>query len=190
MMKHLFNYFLSGLLLVLAVTATYLVLSYAIVAIDGIIPAPIPGVGLLVVLSIITFLGYLGRNVIAKPILNFIIGIIEKAPVINIIYKSTRELAEAFLGTDRKLDKPVLFDVYDNETYRVGFITQESMSHLGLNDYVGVYVPHSYNFSGNFFMVKRSRTKALKISSTEAMRFAVTGGIVNLAPSANTQAQL
>lgn len=190
MMKQLFNYFLNGLLLVLPVAATYLVLSYGIVAIDGIIPIPIPGVGLLVVLTIITSLGYLGRNVIAKPILNFIIGIIEKAPVINIIYKSTREFAEAFLGTNRKLDKPVLFDVYDNETYRVGFITQESMSHMGLPDYVGVYVPHSYNFSGNFFMVKRTRTQALKISSSEAMRFAVTGGVVNLTPNSNTETKL
>ena len=186
MMKQLLNYFLNGLLLVLPVAATYIVLSYAIIAIDGIIPTPIPGVGLLVVLTIITFLGYLGRNVMAKPILNFIIGIIERAPVINIIYKSTREFAEAFLGTDRKLDKPVLFDVYDNETYRVGFITQESMTHLGLPDYVGVYVPHSYNFSGNFFMVKRSRTRALTISSTEAMRFAVTGGVVNLGPNSKS----
>jgi len=180
MIKHLFNYFLNGLLLVLPVAATYFVLSYAIVAIDGIIPTPIPGMGLLVVVTAITFLGYLGRNVLAKPILNFIIGVIEKTPVINIIYKSTREFAEAFLGTERKLDKPVLFDVYDNETYRVGFITQESMSHLGLKDFVGIYVPHSYNFSGNFFMVKRSRTKALNISSSDAMRFAVTGGVVNL----------
>ncbi len=189
MMKQLFNYFLNGLLLVLPVAATYIVLAYAIIVVDGIIPIPIPGVGLLVVLTITTLLGYLGRNVIAQPILKYIIGVIEKAPVINIIYKSTREFAEAFLGTDRKLDKPVLFDVYDNETYRVGFLTQESLAHLGLDDYVGVYVPHSYNFSGNFYMVKRSRTKALTISSSEAMRFAVTGGVVNLGQSSISEAK-
>ena len=179
-MKKLLTYFFNGLLLVLPVAATYYVLAFTIVQLDGLIPVPIPGLGIVIVLAAITFIGYLGRNVLIQPIVRFLEKIILRLPIISVIYKSTRDFAEAFLGNERKFENPVLYDMSGQGDYRIAFLTQESMKQFELDDFVGVYVPHSYNFSGNFYVVPRSRIRDLKMTTSEAMRLAVTGGVVNV----------
>lgn len=179
-MKTFLSYFLNGLLLVLPVAATFLILSYAIVTIDGLIPLPIPGLGLVLVILLVTAIGYLGRNLFLQPFVKIFERALEKAPFVNVIYQSAREFTEAFLGTEKKFDHPVLWEIGNSGILRVGFLTQDSMTSLDLVDHVGVYVPHSYNFSGNFFIVEKSKVRPLSISSSLAMRFAVTGGVVNI----------
>ncbi len=179
-MKKLLTYFFNGLLLVIPVAATYYVLAFSIVQLDGLIPVPVPGLGILIVLSTITLIGYLGRNVLIQPIVRFLEKIILRLPIISVVYKSTRDFAEAFLGNERKFENPVLYDMSGQGDYRIAFLTQEHLEQFDLKEHVGVYVPHSYNFSGNFYIVPRSRVSPLKMTTSEAMRLAVTGGVVNI----------
>lgn len=179
-MKTFLSYFLNGLLLVLPAAATFFILTYAISTIDGLIPLPIPGLGLILVVLLVTSIGYLGRNLFLQPFVRIFERAIERTPVINVIYQSAREFTEAFLGNEKKFDHPVLWEIGDSGILRIGFLTQESMTSIGLDDYVGVYVPHSYNFSGNFFIVEKSKVRPLNLKSAQAMRFAVTGGAISL----------
>lgn len=182
-MKRLISYFFSGVLIVLPAAATYLVLSFFISKIDNIISLPIPGLGFLIVLGTVTFIGYVGGGWIAKPLLNFIDVTLSRTPFINMIYLSIKDFVEALVGSNRKFDHPVLMDLDGNQTYRIGFLTQRDLNVLGLEDYVGVYVPHSYNFSGNFFVIPRTRIRELPISATDIMRFAVSAGVVEIEKS-------
>ncbi len=179
-MKRLVRYFLNGLILLLPLIATFLILKYAILLVDNLVPTPFPGVGLIIVLISITLVGFLGRNVVFAPFVNLFLQFVEKTPVVSLIYRSTKEFTEAFIGNERKFENPILYDTTGEKTYRVGFLTQESFQLDGLKDHVGVYIPHSYNFSGNFYIVPKSRITPLPIPSTLAMRFALTGGAVNL----------
>ena len=46
---------------------------------------------------------------------------------------------------------------------------------------VAVYVPQSYNFAGQLYILPRHRVKAIEsITPGEAMKYAVTGGVVAL----------
>jgi uncharacterized membrane protein len=48
-------------------------------------------------------------------------------------------------------------------------------------DKVAVYVPQAYNFAGQLYVLPREKVKKIdKISSGEAMKYAVTGGVVDL----------
>jgi len=60
---------------------------------------------------------------------------------------------------------------------QIGFVTQEDLSSLGLQDMVAVYFPHSYAFSGNHFLVPKESVRPLNISGPTAMKFIVSGGI-------------
>jgi len=51
---------------------------------------------------------------------------------------------------------------------------------LGLSGHTAVYFPHSYNISGNLLMVPTGSIKHLNISSAEAMKFVVSGGVAGL----------
>jgi uncharacterized membrane protein len=48
-------------------------------------------------------------------------------------------------------------------------------------DKVAVYVPQSYNFAGQLYILPAGRVKKIdNITSGEAMKYAVTGGVVDL----------
>jgi len=179
-MNRLLSYFFSGVLIVLPLAATVYLLSLIIRNIDGWIPVSIPGLGFIIVIVALTLIGYMGSGFLARPILGFIDTILARTPVVSVIYSSLKDLIEAFVGDKKKFEAPVLVDISGNETFRVGFITQKDGTGLTLPDHVGVYIPHSYNFSGNFYLVPKNRIKQLNIPAGQIMRFAVSGGVVNL----------
>jgi uncharacterized membrane protein len=59
----------------------------------------------------------------------------------------------------------------------IGFVTSESMDDFGLTDHVAVYLPESYNFAGNLFVVPRSRIRRIDRESADVMAFIVSGGV-------------
>ena len=65
----------------------------------------------------------------------------------------------------------------DGAVKALGFVTSESMADFGLADHVAVYLPESYNFAGNLFVVPRSRITRLERESADVMAFIVSGGI-------------
>jgi uncharacterized membrane protein len=83
----------------------------------------------------------------------------------------------AFVGEKKKFSSPVIVQISDSLS-RLGFITQENMGILGESDLVAVYFPHSYNVSGNVFLVKREKVKPLHgVKSSDVMKFMVSGGV-------------
>ena len=49
------------------------------------------------------------------------------------------------------------------------------------SDKVAVYVPQAYNFAGQLYILPRNRVRKIDgITSGEAMKYAVTGGVVDL----------
>jgi uncharacterized membrane protein len=121
----------------------------------------------------------ISSSILIKPILNSLDKIISQAPLVKIIYTSIKDFMNAFVGKDRKFTEPVLVKVNkDSDLEKMGFITQHDLQNLGIEKgKVAVYLPHSYNFSGNLFIVPSSNVKALNASPTEVMKFIVTAGV-------------
>ncbi len=133
-------------------------------------------IGLL--LSII-FLGYLGSTFFIKPITQTVEKVISKIPIVSFLYSSIKDLSGAFIGDEKKFDQPILVNMdKDGVLKKPGFITRKALSQLELTDSVAVYLPHSYNFSGNLFVTdKKNITVIENISSGEYMKFIVSGGV-------------
>ena len=69
----------------------------------------------------------------------------------------------------------------DMEVQKLGFITKEDLSGIGIADEnVAVYFPHSFNFSGNLFIVPRKNITPLDAKSQIVMKFIVSGGVTEL----------
>ena len=172
------TYFLRGLLLVVPLALTAYIIVISIRWLDGLIELNIPGLGLLIILGSITVFGYLGSSFLIRPILNFFEGIVIKVPFVRIIYTSLKDLISAFVGDQKKFRQAVMVDlIVDGSIKRVGFITQEDMTTMGAPGFVAVYFPHSYNFSGNLLIIPKAQVKPLSLSSTDAMKFVVSGGV-------------
>ncbi len=150
-------------------------------SVNGQIPK-VTGLGFVVVISLVLMVGWLSSLYFLEKLVSVFDKALEKTPGIKIIYSSVKEFLEAFAGSNKKFDKPVLVAIDAEDVFRIGFITQENCEHLGLKDHVTVYVPHSYAISGISFIVPLSKIRKLPkhISAAEAMKYAISGGVTSV----------
>ncbi len=98
--------------------------------------------------------------------------------MVRIFYTAFKDLISAFVGDKKKFKTPVLITLNkENNIRKLGFLTQESFNEIGEDESVAVYCPHSYAFSGDMFIVPRENVKPVNISSAEAMKLIVSGGV-------------
>ena len=144
-------------------------------------PEKIPGLGFLVVVVIVFLVGYISSSFIISKLVELFDNILEKTPGVKIIYSTVKDFLEAFAGNKKKFDKPVLVSIESPDVWRIGFITQSDVSEFGLHEHVAVYIPHSYAFAGVTFLVKHDRIRKVeKVSSANAMKFVVSGGVTDV----------
>lgn len=176
--KSLFQYFLRGLLLVVPVGLTVYLIVAMVQWTDNLLPIDIPGLGLITVFFVTALLGYLANTIFARPFFDLFSGMLKKIPLVSFLYTSINDLVTAFVGDKKKFDTPVLvpFDA-DRVLFKPGFITQTDLEEIGLPGFVTVYLPHSYNFSGNVFLVEKSKLILLSGKNTEIMKYIVSGGV-------------
>lgn len=185
-MRKIFFYFLQGLILVapFGITIYIVILIFRffnnlIAGIFGdLFPFNIPGFGLLVVFFAITLLGLLARTVIARPVKKMWNKLLDKAPLLKLVYSSLKDLMNAFVGKEKKFNHPVRVKVnLVSDLEKLGFLTREDLLELGIEGkMVAVYFPHSYNFSGEMFIVPAEHVTPLEASPSEVMKFIVSGG--------------
>ncbi|MBT4880931.1 MAG: DUF502 domain-containing protein [Flavobacteriales bacterium] len=181
-MKKFINYFLQGLIYIVPISVTLYVVYWTFIKIDGILPFQFPGLGLIAIIALITFIGFAGSAIIASPINSFFQGLLKKAPLLQTIYTSMKDLMRTFVGKKKGFDQAVLIKLYENSTIeRIGFITNEDLSSLGIKGgKVLVYLPHSYAFSGQLFVVEKSYITPIDKSSSEIMKLIVSGGVTEI----------
>ncbi len=181
MMKKLISFFLQGLLFTVPIAATFWVVFKLFNYIDSILPFDIPGLGILVLIGIITFFGYLGTFYFANPLFSLVERMIERAPLAKIIYSSVKDLVSAFVGEKKRFTQPVLVTLdYQSGLQRIGFITQNDLSSLGMQNKMAVYLPYSYSFMGGLFIVPKENVTPIDASGTDMMKFVISGGVTEI----------
>ena len=197
--KTLFQYFLQGLLVLAPISITIWAIQAAFSFIDGILPnlihdivpslmedaqgniRHIPGVGFLVLISILILVGYISSSFVINKMVSVFDKLLQRTPGIKFIYSTLKDFFEAFAGEKKKFTKSVLANIDDNDVWRVGFITQDDMTEFGFTDYVAVYVPMAYSVAGNVYIIPRGRVKPItNISASQSMKFAVSGGVTSV----------
>ncbi|MEK7718332.1 MAG: DUF502 domain-containing protein [Bacteroidota bacterium] len=185
-MKRLWTYFLQGLLLISPLAATVYIVFFLFRFTDGLLSTylekyfqlKVPGLGILIIVFLLIFLGIIGETIFARPIKLLINRILNRAPILRLIYTSFNDLFSAFVGKEKKFHRPVVVLVDEkNDIWRMGFLTNDKMGEMGLEGKVAVYFPLSYNISGILYIVPANRIKPLNISPAEAMKFILSGGV-------------
>jgi len=182
--KKLIRYFIQGLLILAPITLTGYALYWLFEKVDGILRpyVNIPGVGFAIIIVFVILIGWLSSNFITGSIFNLFDHWLERTPGIKLIYSTLKDFFEAFAGDKRKFNKPILVNVFGNEVWLVGFLTNEDLERFDLGaEYVSAYVPQGYNIAGQVYLVKRERIRKLQdVAASDVMKFAVTGGVVEL----------
>lgn len=186
-MKQIFNYFFRGLLFVLPIFATFyiiiVIVDWANATLNELLfywlPFEIPGLGIISAFFIIVMLGMAVSWAFARPIFSYFEQLISRTPFVKIIYTAFKDFTEAFVGNKKKFNRPVIVSLMEGVD-RIGFITEEDLTLFHVKERVAVYFPHSYNFSGNLFLVDPVKIKPLDINPADAMKFAVSAGVTQI----------
>ena len=193
------SYFIQGLIILAPIAITIFAVTALFNFIDGILPnlvqqifpnlvgthedgtpRRIPGLGFIVVIIIVLLVGYMS-SFLAGGVLNVFGRFLEKLPGIKIIYTTVKDFFEAFAGDKKKFNRPVLVNVLADNVWQIGFVTQKELGEFGMQDHVAVYVPFSYSIAGQLFFLPVNKVKLVdNISSTEAMKFAISGGVTHV----------
>ena len=114
-MKRITQYFLQGVLLVAPVAIIIYIIYSLFITVDGLLinklellmGFKIPGLGILFSFVFLTILGFLGQTALVRPLQKIIQKLIEKIPILNLLYSSLNDLFSAFVGKEKKFNTPV-----------------------------------------------------------------------------------
>lgn len=188
-MKRLTGYFLQGLLYIAPIALTIYVIYWIFIFTDNLLQSVfeqlfqihIPGLGVLIIIVGLTFLGFLGQTMIARPIKWILTQFVLKIPLLKLIYSSLKDFFSALVGKEKKFNKPVKVRMHkDDNMLRIGFITNENLNALQINDQVAVYFPFSYTFTGVTYLVPRENIEPINLPATEVIKFLMAGGVTEI----------
>lgn len=187
-MRTIANYFIYGLIFIFPLFATFYVIVFLVNWVDntlysilfGWVPFDLPGLGIITAFFIIIITGFFVTRAFTNPIFNYFERLVERTPFVKIIYTSFKDLTESLLGDKKRFNRPARVKLTEG-VERIGFITQDDLTMFGVEDRVAVYFPHSYNFSGNLFLIAPENITPLNVDPSDALKFAISAGVTQVA---------
>ena len=162
------NKFLTGILTLLPIYITYLLVRF-IVGIAPDIPylKTIPFfsdnealasiIEFLVALLVIIFIGVIVGNVVGKRLFTFFERFMEKLPLVNTIYTSSRQIMQTLTMPGKGNFKQVVLIEYPRkELWTLAFVTAYSKSKSG-EQYVHVFLPTTPNPTSGFMLFVKKK---------------------------------
>lgn len=148
----------------------------------------IPGLGLLLTLLVIVFLGWLSTLVLGRRIISIFEGFIRRIPIAKTVYGATKGVLEAVSRDQADAFKRVVLVEYPRRgIYGIGFVTNVPARWFTgdprLTDLLPVFVPTTPNpTSGFLLMVPPDEIIDCPMSVEEGLRMIVSGGILQPQP--------
>ncbi|MFC3162489.1 DUF502 domain-containing protein [Ciceribacter thiooxidans] len=146
----------------------------------------IPGFGLLIAVVSITLIGFLGKNLIGRSVVDFSERVLHRMPLVRTLYKSLKQIFESVLTDQSSSFKRVgLIEFPSPGTWSVVFIATDVRGEIAarLNEdgreMVAVFLPPTPVPTAGFLMfVSRDRIKLLDMTPEEAAKLLISGGLV------------
>lgn len=141
----------------------------------------------LITACLITFIGFLARNIIGRAILSFFEGLMIRIPIISIVYKSIKQIITAFTFQNKGMLCAVLVEYPRKGIWALGFMTKEDAS--GLYDEDGndvgegkstIFLPTTPNpTSGYYVYVDTKDIIKLSMSVENSIKVLMSAGVVS-----------
>ena len=201
MLRSLRNAFVSGLLLLAPVGVTIFVVNFLIQTIG--VPTRqvffffIPrnqsnnvwveyGLyvsAVLIVVILITLLGWLSKRLIGRALFNFFERIVDTVPVVRSVYNTVKQIRDTFVQQEKAVFQKAVLIEYPPKGLRVlGFLTgrgKGEIQHRTDSELVNIFVPTTPNpTSGFLLMVPAEEVHELEMSIPDAMKLIISGGAV------------
>ena len=140
----------------------------------------IPGLGILLTILSVYFLGVIIRNVLGRRLFSWGEKIVLAIPLVSTIYKTIKQFINAFSGTaDGKSFQKVIFLQYPRVgVWTLAFVTGESVDANSV-EYYHIFVPTTPNpTSGFFIIIPKRETMLTEMTVEEGIKMVISGGLI------------
>ena len=184
------NYFITGVVVLIPIGFT-LYLSKILIGLssklipqninpNNYLPYAIPGIEILISITLITIVGGLSLSFLGKRVLKIIDDLFKRIPFLRTIYSAILQMTESFSNKDNDKKSVVLVEYPRKGVWAVGFATKENkgeMANKTNQKLINVFVPTTPNpTSGFLLMFPISEVIYLDMTFEEASRFIVSAG--------------
>ena len=193
------RFFLTGLLvtapIIITIYVTWLVITFIDVKVASLLPEyldfrkalpfQIPGLGLLIVIFVITLIGAITPGLIGRNLLKLGEMILFKTPIIRTVYSSIKQIMETVMSTNSKSFKEVVLVEYPRkDIWVIAFVTSsvkgEIDNKIKKSDLVSIFVPTTPNPTSGFLLfVAKKDLIYLNMPVEQAVKLVISGGIVS-----------
>ncbi len=193
------RFFLTGLLvtapIIITIYVTWLVITFIDVKVASLLPEyldfrkalpfQVPGLGLLIVILVITLIGAITPGLIGRNLLKLGEMILFKTPVIRTVYSSIKQIMETVMSTNSKSFKEVVLVEYPRQDiWVIAFVTSsvkgEIDDKIRKSDLVSIFVPTTPNPTSGFLLfVAKKDLIYLNMPVEQAVKLVISGGIVS-----------
>jgi uncharacterized membrane protein len=184
------KYFITGLLVIIPIWATYYVLSGLLGVIDnmlGDLPGYLlglkfPGLGIITLVLFVLLVGLLSANYIGKNVVRYSDTLMQRVPLVRGVYSTMKKIMDTF-SMKHSFHGVALIEYPRKGCYSVGFMTGEVRGEsIGLEGrFITVFVPTTPNPTAGFLLVlPEAEVKRLDMTVEQGMKFIVSIGLVSL----------
>lgn len=195
--RHMRGYFLAGVLVTAPIGITFYISWLLIRWVDSqvtpllppaynpetYLPFAIPGLGLVIVFIVLTFIGWSTAGLLGRLWTRLSEHFLRRMPVIRSVYAAVKQIIETILKQQSNAFREVvLFEYPRRGSWALGFITgqtQGEVQNLTTDDVVNVFLPTTPNpTSGYLLFIPKKELVILDMTVEEGIKMVVSGGIV------------
>lgn len=187
--QHIQTYVIRGFLTLIPIAVTFFVLRFLYLTIDLKIMRlvhehlgfEIPGLGILILILILYFVGVITSNVIGRTIFHWIDHISHRIPIVKTIYRVGKQLSSTLSLPEKKIFKrSVLVRDPSNHIWICAFVVGDLRDAQNPNEvWLKVFIPTPPNpASGYIIFIRESETRDPGWSIEEVLKMVMSNGIL------------
>lgn len=150
---------------------------------EQLLPFTIPGLGLVVLIAVLTLVGALTAGFVGRQVHRLSETVFARMPILRGIYSATKQVFETVLAQkSNAFREAVLIEYPRRGLWTVAFVTgrpEGEISRMASEEMVTVYVPTTPNPTSGFMLfVAKREVIPLAMSVEEAIKYVVSTGLV------------
>jgi uncharacterized membrane protein len=193
--KHLRNYFISGLLFWIPLALTFIVIRFFLEFLNKIIPTKylpetlfnlntdFPGSGIILVLLVILVTGVMVSNILGRKLVALWERVLNKIPGFRNIYNVLKKVSDTVFNTSTESFRKAFLIQYPSKgiwviAFQSGDYKGQAESIIG-EEMINLFVPTTPNpTSGFFVMMPKKDVFELNMTVEEAFKIVISAGVV------------
>ena len=191
------GYFLAGILVTAPLGITgylaWVIVKFIDESVTPLVPAPynpetylpfsVPGLGVLILIIILTLIGALTAGLLGRWLLHTGERMLNRMPVVRSIYSAIKQIFETVMGQQSNaFREAVLIEYPRRGIWAIAFITgvtEGEVQNLTEQETVNIFLPTTPNPTSGFLLfVPKDEVVPLDMTVEEAIKMVISGGIV------------